>query len=359
MGDGRSLSIVLDDGRSWTLTARNGTIGVCSGSADGVLVLATDAEAWNDFVTERWSLPGLVFRGRVALDRGTFDHAMAWEPALQALYADRPIWSPAHPIAVDPTRSFTLDDDPAAMATHLAAAGFLHVRSVFAPDEIAEMAADVDRQRRAARPDDARSWWAVDEAGNEVCCRVTYLNHRSERFAALAHDTRLRRLAEVAGDDLVPTPDHGDGVSAVIKCASVVEGLSDLPWHRDCGMGGHPVMCPGLNVGVQIDPASEAAGRLLFLAGSNGFAGPSPADESIPQVVAVDTEAGDVTVHFGHTLHVAPPPTGTDGLRRTVYVGFHRREYTEVIPEGQGYNDVLFAHGDGRVRPPQDRLDDR
>jgi hypothetical protein len=42
--------------------------------------------------------------------------------------------------------------------------------------------------------------------------------------------------------------------------------------------------------------------------------------------VALATEPGDCTVHFGHTLHAAPPPTGELAVgehgRRTFYLAF-------------------------------------
>ena len=34
-----------------------------------------------------------------------------------------------------------------------------------------------------------------------------------------------------------------------------------------------------------------------------------------------------------------------------------KKNYIEALPEGKGYNDVLFAHGDGRVRTPQERIE--
>jgi ectoine hydroxylase-related dioxygenase (phytanoyl-CoA dioxygenase family) len=87
-------------------------------------------------------------------------------------------------------------------------------------------------------------------------------------------------------------------------------GLADLPWHRDCGMGGHSVKCPMLNVGIQLDAATAAAGRLHMIAGSHlGTSRLPQADETdrLP-TVAINTEPGDVTIHYGHTLHAAPPP---------------------------------------------------
>ena len=46
------------------------------------------------------------------------------------------------------------------------------------------------------------------------------------------------------------------------------EGLSDLPWHRDCGMGGHASMCPTINLSIFISEANEATGPLKVLPGS-------------------------------------------------------------------------------------------
>ena len=122
-------------------------------------------------------------------------------------------------------------------------------------DEVEALRADVGEAVDAARPDDRRSWWTTVD-GREVCNRVNYLNDRSERIAGLGSDPRFTRIAALAGSDLHDAQDRLDGNSAVIKVPGATEGLVDLPWHRDCGMGGHPVKCPMLNVGIQLDPAS-------------------------------------------------------------------------------------------------------
>ena len=70
--------------------------------------------------------------------------------------------------------------------------------------------------------------------------------------------------------------------------------------------------------------------------------------ERLP-VVAVDTEPGDVTVHLGHLLHVAPPPTARGVGRRAVYVTSCRPATLDFVGPGRAYNDVLFAR-DGQVR---------
>jgi hypothetical protein len=60
-------------------------------------------------------------------------------------------------------------------------------------------------------------------------------------------------------------------------------------------------------------------------------------------------------VHFGHVLHVAPPPADRGPARRTMYVTYANPDVLDVIPPGQGYNDVLFTmNEDGHVRSPQE-----
>jgi hypothetical protein len=359
VGPGRSLTIELTAGAAWTYRAEADRVTVEPGASGSVRVLL-DADAFADLVTERWSVFGLLYPGRVTVAAGTFEQFSAWEPVLQNLWFERPLYDEmaiaalvdVRGDALDLHRSFTLDDDDAEIGHFLRTAGFVVLRSVFSPDEIAELDAEERRMRAAARPDDRRSWWATDAAGNAVCCRLTYTGDRSEAFARLSTDPRMERIASWSDDQLVPVPDRLDGTSVVIKNPDVVQGLSDLPWHRDCGMGGHPVLCPGLNIGIQFDRADAANGQLAFLAGSHRHTNlPSDIAEH-PEwpVVAVEAEPGDVTVHFAHVLHVAPPPTAPDAHRRASYVGFSNPTVLEVIAPGQGYNDVVFSHGDGRVR---------
>ena len=93
----------------------------------------------------------------------------------------------------------------------------------------------------------------------------------------------------------------------------------------------------------------------MFLPGSHRFSGGLDVAEVTDRAVPIFASPGDVTVHYGHTLHVAPPPANSNRYRRTVYVSFHKSEYLDALPEGKGYNDVLFNHGDGRVRTPEER----
>ncbi|HEX6131433.1 MAG TPA: phytanoyl-CoA dioxygenase family protein, partial [Actinomycetota bacterium] len=172
--------------------------------------------------------------------------------------------------------------------------------------------------------------------------RVNYLNEQSELVAGLGADPRLRRIGGLAPIELRDAVDRMDGNGVVIKVPGADSGLADLPWHRDCGMGGHSVKCPLLNVGIQLDAATEATGRLHFVPGSWRYSC-HRSDLARAPVVAVDTEPGDVTAHFGDVMHAAPPPTGQGPGRRALYVTCMPERAYEAIPAGKSYNDVILA----------------
>jgi hypothetical protein len=351
------IAFRLTDGRAYTFAPLDGDIEVRPGD-DAPTVVELDAAAWSDFVQEAHTAFGLLYAGAVRFPRGDFGALDAWEPVLRAVFHGRPLYDPAAVADVELARTFTLDDDPAELASFLGTTGFLHVREVFTAEEIATVSAEVERFRRQATPDDGHSWWARNADGEDVCCRLIYTSLESATLGRLAGADQLHRLAALAGTPLTPVVDRLDGVSVVIKHPAVVEGLSDLPWHRDCGLGGHPVLCPALNMGVQLDEATAENGQLHFLAGSHlsSCGPPARGDDSLP-VLAVDTRPGDVTVHFGHVLHAAPPPLSRTAGRRALYVGFVSPDLFDVIGPGQGYNDVLFtASADGHVASVDERL---
>lgn len=361
VGVGRSLAFRLPEGRAYTYRTRAGGVDVQPG-ADASAVVDLDDEAFADLATERCTIFGLLYPGRLQVASGSFDEVAAWEAALANLWFGRPIYDHAaidlrdrdgRPL--DLGASFSLGDVDDADAAHfLHTAGFAVLRGVFTRDEIAAFDEEVRRLHAAASPDDHRSWWATDRAGNEVCCRLTYANERSELIAALQDDPRLTHIASWHGAPLRTAHDRLDGYSVVMKNSDVVHGLSDLPWHRDCGMGGHPVLCPSVLIGIQLDRADAANGQLCFLAGSHHHTNRIDDVGRHPEwpVVPIDAEPGDVTVHYAHVMHAAPPPAAADAQRRTIYVSFNNPAVFDVVPRGRGYNDVVFSRGDGRVLAP-------
>jgi hypothetical protein len=359
VGGQPSLALrLVDDGAAVAAYTYRATDRISIEPGDGAadVVVEVDPAAFADLIAERATIFGLLFPGRLNVVRGRFDDVAAWEAALTSLWFERPIYGDDLDAlrALDLTRSFRLSDDDGEIAAFLHAAGFAVLRGVFDASEIAAFDAEERRLRDLATPDDKRSWWARNAAGDDVCCRLTYVSLRSELFARLHEDPRLQRIAGLHGAPLRSAFDRLDGHSVVIKNADVVSGLSDLPWHRDCGMGGHPVLCPSLQTGVQLDVADAANGQLVFLAGSHHHTNRIASVAEHPEwpTVAIDAQPGDVTVHYSHVLHAAPPPSATDAHRRTLYVSFNNPGVFDVVPPGHGYNDVVFSHGDGHVKAP-------
>ena len=334
---------------SYTYVPTGDSVEIRAGDAEAATVIALDAPTFSDYANELRTCFGLVYGDEARLVRGTHDDWFRWEPALRALYHGRPLYDPAWADGLDLHRSFTLADTDADIASFLAAAGFAHVRGVFNAAEIAELVAETERLEAVATPGDGKSWWTT-VAGEDQCCRLIYMSERSSRVAALAADPRLVRFRNLAGEALVPELDCLDGVSVVIKRPGADSGLADLPWHQDCGLGGHPVLCPSIAVGIQLDRASAETGQLHFLAGSHLGSSHQLRTGELDRLptVAIDAEPGDVTLHYGHVLHAAPAPTGRGVGRRAMYVTATRADTLAFIGPGHGYNDVLFAR-DGHV----------
>jgi hypothetical protein len=170
---------------------------------------------------------------------------------------------------------------------------------------------------------------------------------------ALHSDPRLRGLAELfdVPMDTKQGAEDKDGVTVLWKQPGVEEGLGDLPWHRDCGMGGHASMCPTAVLSVFLGPNTPEAGEIRFLPGSWKTTLPfaEAGDPHAPEGVAPPARPGDVTFHYGDGMHVAPPPTSKAGpFRCCVLMGFGRvggRHHRG----GRHYNDVLLGSEDGQI----------
>ena len=356
----RPLALQLPDGRAYTYTPVGTTFSVGAGATEAHTVIELSYEMWCEFVWELRSCFSLLYANALSVVRGSFGQLARWEPPLRVAFDGQAMYDIDDPAPVvdeggapiDVSRTFTLDDDAAEIADFLHRVGFVHLRDVMRMTEVEALRNEVTTAVEAARPDDRRSWWTTVN-GDEVCSRVNYINDRSELVAGLGSDERFVRIAALGGPDLRDAYDRMDGNGVVIKVPGATEGLADLPWHRDCGMGGHPVKCPMLNVGIQLDRATPESGQLLMIPGSHRGTSrlPGPRESGKLPVAAISTEPGDVTIHFGHTLHAAPPPTDLiSSGRRALYLSFVPPRTFELVGKGKGYNDVLFTQGAGRTQ---------
>jgi hypothetical protein len=342
--DAPSLAFRLSDGRAYRFLPAGDAIRIEDGD-DADVVAELELDAWRDFVGEIATAAGLFYGGRVRFVRGDETKLGRWEPALRALLSARPIFDPERDVARDPGAR-TLDAPDAELRHALDTAGFVLVKRVFTRDEVARLADVVRARQTAARPGDGRSWWATTGGGAQVLCRLVYLGLAEPEIAALNDDARLRRLASLAPEPLHPALDRADGHSVVIKNPDVLAGLSDLPWHRDCGLGGHPITCPTINIGLQLDAATAETGRLHVVPGSWRFSCHRRDLDRAP-AVGIDTEPGDCTVHLGDVMHAAPPPTGAGPGRRAIYTTWMPARAYERIPAGESYNDVILRRVGG------------
>jgi hypothetical protein len=337
---------------TWVASERG--VDVREGEADAATVVELSEETFSEFLHELLTVRGAEVTRRARLARGELADWRRWEPAIQSLCSGREIYGPAvWQALVDRTgapldlhREFAIDDDLDEMRHFFQVAGYLHLKAVFTHEEVGLYGAEVESARQRTTPDDPSSWWSVTADGKDVVTRINYLGRHSSLLAELAHDSRLPRLAGLAGPGLRVCDDRLDGPMVFIKNSNVVKGNGDLGWHIDPLLGGGPVMCPFIQIGIQLDRADAANGQLLVLAGSHRYTkhGLEWGDEAGLPVVALETEPGDVTIHDAYALHTTPPPTGDDAGRRVLYYKFAEPKTFEWIPAGYHYNDGLFQN---------------
>jgi hypothetical protein len=354
------LAFRLDDGTGFTWIASDDGVRIVEGDAAATTVVELSEATFSEFLHELLTASGAVRTGRARVARGTLEGWQRWEPAIQSLCSGREIYSAAvrptlvdrDGVPLDLRRRFRVDDDVEEMRHFLTTAGYLHVEAVFTQSEIDEYRVEVERVRTATTPGDPYSWWSVNAAGDEVVTRINYLGRHSSVLQELSHDPRLAHYARLANPEVRVCDDRLDGPMVFVKNANVVRGNGDLGWHVDDGIGGHPVMCPLIQAGIQLDHANAANGQLLLLAGSHRYTKHWIAwgEEGDLPVVAFDTEPGDLTIHYGDAMHTTPPPTADDAGRRALYYKFAEPKTFEWIPAQCHYNDALFrADASGRV----------
>lgn len=313
-----SLGIDLGD-RRFTIEVGDGPLRLREGLEAAGVVVSLDVDALSDVVQDRQSPMGLAMTSRVQVTTGSLDDWIGWEPALRALCEGRPVHeSGAVDLTVDVERRFTLDDDPDEMAAFLVEAGFLLVAGVFDEAEMDEIGTDIDASIADARDGDPGYWWCTDATGTEVAVRSLDFQDKSAAVRAALGDERLAWIGGLTGDGhIAPTTCEG-----LVKPLDIVTGLSDLPWHKDCGQGLHSYKCNSLTVGISVTGAGRSSGALGVIPGShraNTTASMRDPRLDLPSRL-LETATGDITIHCSDTLHRAYPPT--EHPRQVVYTSF-------------------------------------
>jgi ectoine hydroxylase-related dioxygenase (phytanoyl-CoA dioxygenase family) len=349
-----SLAIRVDSG-AYTYQIRAGHLEIVPGDAAAETVVGLDRESWEGLVHDLESTAGLLYSGRARKLRGDLMQFVMWEPALRALYQGIPVHDPDLPLLdakgepLDPASTFRLEDDLEQMTAFMQLAGYILVKNVFSDEEVAMLRKEADAAADRAVEGDQKSWWGKTSSGEVLLSRV---NHAAvlPAMRSLPRDPRILRIGEIPGVPLELPSEAEDGVAALWKDPDAEEGITNLPWHRDCGMGGHALNCPGCVCQIYLTPATPEMGELRVLPGSHrasyAFAAPH---ESVAGSVAVPAEPGDVSLHFGDVMHGTPPPTGEQGpYRVSLLLSFAAKGAYHHRGE-RHYNDVLLGRDDGQV----------
>jgi hypothetical protein len=312
---------------AWTLALAGDTFTVSRGDTGAACVRLSDADI-ADIVDDLKTPMTFVTAGTLDMARGNLGDFLDWWVVIRSLIDGRV----AHTAGsfefrdragapLDLLQSFGPEDDDAAIAHFLAEAGFVHLHNWFDAAAMHQISDDMDRALPAYTRDDGRSWWAKTADGADRCVRMQHFHEHSPATIDLLDRDEFARIGRFTEDGYAPRR-AGNRIEGLVKPIGVVEGISDVPWHKDCSLGMHSYNCCSLTVGISVTGADARSGQLRVVAGSNR-ALVQPAfvrRESGLPIVDLPTATGDATVHCSCTLHTAQPPV--DRERKVMYTGF-------------------------------------
>jgi hypothetical protein len=323
----RPLTIEVGAGQ-WSLR-RNGGFEVRRGSMPEAAYLRLGVEELTGLVHDQRTPMTFFTGGTLDMPSGGLRDFLDWWLVLRAALDRRPLYAPGSVTfadreggALDLRRSFRPDDSVEEISHFLHEAGYLHISGVFTDDEMARVAADMDRAAPAYGDGDGRSWWVTTSDGRRRLVRMQSFNEHSPTTDDLLRDERFLRLGTIPGDGHLHTGLEGNLIEALVKPIGVVEGISDVPWHKDCSLGRHSYECCSMTVGISVTGADAVSGQLRVVAGSHRaliWPALQQPDRDLPEV-DLPTRTGDVTVHLSCTLHMSQPPQERE--RRVMYTSF-------------------------------------
>src|SRR5262245_27244518 len=326
----------------WTLTAGPGRVDAVPGRRGTDREWRLTAHQLAEVVVDRLTPMGLHASGALDLGSLTLHEVLDWWLLWRSVLDQRPVHEAGavgfvdrDGAPLDLRRSFRITDPPADAAWFLAQAGYLHLANVFGEDEMAAISDDMDRAAPGYAPGDGRSWWARTADGQNRLVRMQGFDRHSAATAARLTDPRLAWIAGLTSDGHERNGETDNAIEALFKPIGVVQGISDVPWHKDCSLGRHAYDCCSLTVGISVTGAGAGSGPLRVLAGSHrALMWPARRQPGIdlPEV-DLPTRTGDVTVHLSCTLHMAEPPVTRE--RRVLYTGFRLPPRDPAAVEGR------------------------
>ena len=265
---------------------------------------------------------GFFTGGDLDLPPGRLEDTLDWWVVLRSLLDERPVHTPGD-IEVPDHRTFTPARRPMPICRRfLHQAGYLHVAGLFTEDRDGR---GVGRHGRGGpRLPPRRRLLVVGPHGRRrasASCACS-ASRSVPPPPAPCSPTRVSPASApspATATSLVAEEKAGNLIEALVKPVGIVEGISDVPWHKDCSLGGHSYRCCSLTVGISVTGADATSGQLRVVAGSHrALIQPAFVRRrlDLPQR-DLPTGTGDVTVHLSCTLHMSQPPV--DRERRVLY----------------------------------------
>jgi hypothetical protein len=329
----RPLDIATPDARV-TVFWRGDRVEVVPGAGpDGSVAWQLSADDLSDLVSDQSTPMAAFSSGRLTVSGGGITDLLDWWLVLRAALDGRAIHAPGSVSfrardgsPLDLGRSFAPDGDPAEMSHFLHEAGFLHLRGWLDPERMDEISADMDAAAGDYSDGDRCSWWVTTSDGARRLVRMQAFDAKSPTTAELLDDPAFVRIGELTGDGHLHQGLVGNRVEALFKPIGVVQGISDVPWHKDCSLGRHSYDCSNLTTGISVTGATEDSGQLRVRPGSHRalfWPALSQPGLDLPDL-PLPTAKGDITVHLSCTLHMAQPPVARE--RRVLYTSFRLPE---------------------------------
>ena len=265
------------DGTVAHLAVVDGALARSRGSADDGPVVALDAAAFSDLCQDVASTFGLVLAGRVQMRAGRAPTS-SWRGSRCCVPRSTRGRSTS-PGSIE-FRTATGRARPATGPSASTTRARTSATSSPKPATCTSKACSPKPRWPRCRPSSTTPWprrrrttarrggRATDEGWYPS--RILGFNLKSPTLQELLDVRPLPRASASFTDDAMVQrpPRQGDSAEGLLKKVGVVEGISDVSWHKDCSLGGHSRRCCGLTVGISVTGAEQRSGELGVVAGS-------------------------------------------------------------------------------------------
>lgn len=218
--------------------------------------------------------------------------------------------------------------------------GFLHFEGVASASEVAMITSEMDRVEAQWLAEERKTihgipvFWGRSPDGRKAVQRFAFTSVFSPAIGDFVRDPRFEPARTLVGMEARVGDREKDGV--VINRYWNVPGSAypRLGWHTDglrdlfnlrmpdkmLNVGLHLDDCPADNGGLRLIPGSHNQGFMAMAFSKPYFVWHKPD----PREIAVETRAGDLTVHDGRLWHRVEQSTreGDASLRRSMYVPY-------------------------------------